>query len=208
MAYSLVNGRHINLLNMKIKILTLAIVLSFSAMAASAQHFKLGVKAGADIHKITGQSFKDQFSYGYHLGGFADIGLSKKWGIQPELMFSQVNVDTSSNFSSIYKFDNVSKVQLKYLKIPLLVNYMPNEFVSLQLGPQFGIMMDNDRSLVQNGKNAFSNGDFSMLGGLQLNISKIRLYGRYAIGLSNINDIDNREKWKNQNIQVGVGWTF
>ncbi len=190
---------------MKIRILTLAAVFTLTAMAASAQHFKIGVKAGADLHKIDGQSFKDQFSYGYHLGGFADIGLTEKWGIQPELLFSQVNVDTSSSFSSVYKFDNVSKVQLKYLKIPLLLNFSPNPFVTLQAGPQFGIMMDKDKNLVQNGKSAFSNGDFSMLGGLQLNISKIRLYGRYAIGLSNVNDIDNREKWRNQNIQLGIG---
>ncbi len=193
---------------MKIKILTLAILATFAGFAAGAQHFKVGVKAGADIHKIDGKSFKDEFSFGYHVGGFADIGLTKKWGIQPEVMLSQVNVDTSSTFSSVYKFNDVSKVQLKYLKIPLLVNYMPNEFVSLQLGPQFGILMDNDKSLVQNGKSAFSGGDFSMLGGLQLNISKIKLYGRYAIGLSNINDIDNREKWKNQNVQIGVGYNF
>jgi hypothetical protein len=193
---------------MKIKILSLAIVLSFVGFAASAQHFKLGVKAGADIHKIDGKSFKDEFSYGYHLGGFADIGLTKKWGIQPELLFSQVNVDTSSNFSSVYKFDNVSKVQLKYLKIPILVNFNPNPFVSLQVGPQFGIMMDKEKNLVQNGQSAFSGGDFSMLGGLQLNISKIKIYGRYAVGLSNINDIDNREKWRNQNVQVGIGLSF
>jgi hypothetical protein len=193
---------------MKNKILTLAIVFSFAGMAASAQHFKIGVKAGADIHKIDGKSFKDEFATGYHIGALADIGLTKKWGIQPELMFSQVNVDTSSDFSSVYKFDNISKVQLKYLKIPLLLNYMPNPFVSLQVGPQFGILMDGDKTLVQNGKSAFSGGDFSMLGGLQLNISKIKLYGRYAIGLSNINDIDNKEKWKNQNIHVGVGFTL
>ena len=29
------------------------------------------------------------------VGGFADIGITPKWGIQPEVLFSQVNIDTS-----------------------------------------------------------------------------------------------------------------
>jgi hypothetical protein len=68
--------------------------------------------------------------------------------------------------------------------------------------------MNNSNTLVQNGKDAFKKGDFSMVGGLQLNISKIKLYGRYVVGLSNINDIDNQEKWKNQTIQVGIGFSI
>lgn len=190
---------------MKNKILITVLVLTLSTTAALAQGFKIGAKAGADIHKIDGKAFKDNFSYGYHLGGFAEIGLTKKLGIQPEVLFSQVNVDTSENFSDVYAFNSVSRVQLKYLKIPLLLNYNPNPFVSLQVGPQFGVLMDQDKSLLKNGREAFSKGDFSMLGGLQLNISKLKIYGRYAVGLSNINDIDNQDKWKNQTIQLGVG---
>ena len=191
---------------MKSKILIVALVFSLGTTAALAQGFKIGVKGGADIHKLDGQAFKDNFSYGYHLGGFAEIGLTKKFAIQPEVLFSQVNVDTSAEFSEVYAFNSVSKVQLKYLKIPLLLNYNPNPFVSLQLGPQFGILMDQNSSLLRNGKDAFAKGDFSMLGGLQLNISKIKLYGRYAVGLSNINDIDNQDKWKNQGFQIYAGF--
>lgn len=192
---------------MKSKILTLAILFALSSFAVSAQ-LKLGIKGGANIHKLDGKSFKDEFSFGYHLGGFAEIGLSNKFSIQPEVLFSQVNIDTSSNFSDVYDFDNVSKVKLSYLQIPLLLNFKANQFVTLQLGPQFSILMNNDNTLVENGKDAFKKGDFSMLGGLQLNISKIKIYGRYAVGLNNINDIDNQEKWKNQTIQVGVGLTL
>lgn len=193
---------------MKSKILLIALIFTVSAISVSAQGFKLGVKGGADIHKIDGKAFKDQFSYGYHVGGFAQIGLSSKFGIQPEVLFSQVNVDTSEQFSEIYDFNSVSKVKLQYLKIPLLLNYSPNPFVTLQAGPQYGILLDNNSSLVKNGKDAFTKGDFSMIGGLQLNISKIKIYGRYAVGLNNINDIDDQDKWKNQNIQLGVGFTL
>ncbi|MEJ7625441.1 MAG: porin family protein [Ferruginibacter sp.] len=193
---------------MKTKTFSLALIVIITSLSVSAQSFKIGIKGGADINKISGKSFKDEFSFGYHLGAFAEIGLTSRFGIQPEVLFSQVTADTSSNFSQVYQFNNISKIKLSYLKIPLLLNYMPNKFVSLQAGPQYGILIDQNKDLLKNGKDAFSNGEFSMLGGIQLNISKIRIYGRYAVGLNNINDIDDQEKWKNQTVQLGIGLTL
>jgi len=196
-----------NVIQMKSKLLTLAIFCLFATIPAFAQ-FKVGVKVGADIHKLDGRSFTDEFSFGYHLGGFAEIDLGKKFSIQPELLFSQVNIDTSSKFSDIYQFDSLTKIQLKYLSIPLLLNFKANKILSFQAGPQYSILMNADNTLVENGKNAFKNGDFSLLAGLQINISSVKVYGRYAVGLSNINDLGSQEKWKNQKVQLGIGFTF
>jgi hypothetical protein len=190
------------------KVFLFILVFNISISALHAQSFKVGLKAGTDINKITGKSFKDEFSFGYHVGGFADIGLTSRFGIQPEVLFSQVKADTGSQFSQIYQFNNVSEIKLSYLKIPLILNYMPNKFVSLQVGPQYGILIDQNKNLLKNGADAFSNGEFSLLGGLQLNISKIRLYGRYVVGLNNINEIDEKEKWKSQTVHLGVGITL
>lgn len=192
---------------MKSRILVFSL-MSIISMTAFSQSLKLGIKGGATLNKITGKSFKEQFTFGYHIGGFATIGLGNSLAIQPEVMFNQVNVDSSSSFSSIYQFNKVSKVKLNYLTIPLLLNINANKFVTLQVGPQFGILMNKSKTLVQNGKDAFKGSDFSMLGGLQLNISHFRIYGRYAIGLNNLNDIDNREKWKGQSVQLGIGLTL
>lgn len=193
---------------MKKKLLLATLILLTSTAVVVAQDFEAGIKGGAEIHKIDGKAFADEFSYGYHAGAFAQLKFGKKWGIQPEILFTSVKVDTSSSFSTVYDFKSVSDVKLQYLKIPLLLTYNPNPFVTLQVGPQYGILLDNQKSLVNNGKAAFSNGDFSMVGGLQLNISKLRIYGRYAVGLNNINDTDDQDKWKNQNFQVGVGFAL
>jgi hypothetical protein len=77
--------------------------------------------------------------------------------------------------------------------------------VYLQAGPAFSILLDQSKSFLQNGGDAFKKGDFSMIGGAQVRISKIYLSGRYVIGLANINDIDNQDKWKSQAIQLSVG---
>lgn len=190
---------------MKSKLILFALLFMASGVVC-AQNFQLGIKAGVDIHKIDGRSFDEQFAYGYQAGAFATIPLSNRFGIQPEVIFSEVNIDTSNDLSSPYDFENLDNVKLKYLKIPLLLNYNPNKFVSLQAGPQFGILMDDKSTLLENGQSAFKKGDLSLVAGLQLNISSIKIYGRYAVGLNNINDIDNKEKWKNQNIQLGIGF--
>ena len=192
---------------MKAKLLLTA-VISIISIGAFAQSFKIGAKGGATLNKITGQTFKEKFSYGYHVGGFATIGLGKKFAIQPEVLFNQVNVDTSDKFSSVYQFNKLNGVQLKYLTIPILLNYNAGRLITLQAGPQFGVLMNKSNTFVQNGKDAFKGGDLSMLGGVQLNISHFRLYGRYAIGLNNLNDIDNKDKWKSQSVQLGVGLTL
>jgi hypothetical protein len=44
-----------------------------------------------------------------------------------------------------------------------------------------------------------------MVTGLQLNLLMLRIYGRYNIGLKNINNIDQRDKWTSQQLQVGLG---
>lgn len=187
-----------------------AILASFFFSFANAQGFGVGVKVGTNINKIQGQSFKDEFTYGYSAGAYADIKLGSKWSIQPEVLFNQVSADTSDKFSDLVDLNSgkVSKIKLNYLSIPLLLNYNISKGISLQAGPQYGILMSQDRNLLEDGKEAFKKGDFSLLGGLQIKFSSIRLYGRYAVGLNNISDVTNNDKWKNQSIQLGIGLTL
>ena len=168
--------------------------------------FHLGFKAGANIFKIDGKSFKDQFAFGYNLGGFMELYFSDTWGIQPEVNWNQTNYRTANEFSEVYNGGlNDFEGKLDYISIPVLLSYRPAKFISLQAGPQFGILIDDHKSVFQNGQEAFKKGDFSLLGGAQLNFGALKIGGRYVVGLSNINDIDNKEKWKNQGFQLYAG---
>ena len=194
---------------MKSLLLTIALFISCLSFT-NAQSIHAGLKVGSNINKISGQSFKDEFTYGYHAGAFLQVGLGSKWTIQPEILYNQVNTDTSNRFSELYKLsvNKISNIKLSYLSIPVLLNYNLGNNFALQAGPQFGILLDQNRNLLQNGKDAFSKGDFSMLAGVQIKLSSLRIYGRYVIGLSNLNDIDNQDKWKSQSIQLGLGLTI
>jgi hypothetical protein len=191
---------------MKPTILT-TIILFCCISFSQAQGIHAGFKVGSTINKISGKSFKDEFTYGYHAGAFLQIGLGSRWSIQPEVLYNQVNTDTTDRFSELYKLsaNKISNIKLSYLTVPVLLNYNLGSNFALQAGPQFGILLDQNRNLLENGKDAFSKGDFSMLGGVQIKLSSLRIYGRYAIGLNNLNDIDNKDTWKNQAIQLGIG---
>jgi hypothetical protein len=193
---------------MKSKIcLLIAVVLLAQTLNAQ---LTAGVKAGANLLKIDGKSFKEEFKTGYHAGAFAMIGLGDKFGIQPEVLWNQTKTRTDTTIKNLpsdafSSFKN-GEVKLDYLSIPVLLNYkFIGNFLSLQAGPQFGILLNKDKNLLQNGKEAFKGGDFSLLGGAQIKISKFVGSARYVVGLNNLNDIDNQEKWKSQGFQLSVG---
>lgn len=185
----------------------LAVLLVFSSSA----QFHAGIKAGTNITKLDGRSFKDEFSYGYQLGAFAEIKLSKQLTLQPEVLINQYKTLLDSNYNNLLNnaLRGLTSVKMDYLSIPVLLNYkLGGGFISLQAGPQFGILFDKSNSFGQNAQNAFKQGDFSMLGGIQLKAGNFRVNGRYFIGLNDINDLTNDSRWKNQGFQLSVGMTL
>jgi hypothetical protein len=197
---------------MKRKILMMITASMLTVAFASAQSFKLGVKVGATTYKIDGLSFSDQFRWGYHVGGTAEIMFSPTFGIQPEVLFNQSNTQTGYSFDTLYRSINpgtVKEVKLNYMSIPVLLSWRPSPFITFQAGPQFSILMSKDRTLLKDGAEAFKNGSVSILGGVQLNILAFRVYGRYGVGLTNLNNIENNsDKWKSRGFQFGAAMMF
>ncbi|MFZ9387405.1 MAG: porin family protein [Chitinophagaceae bacterium] len=194
---------------MKTKLFSLLAALLIAQVMMA--QFHLGVKAGANVTKVDGKSFKDEFRYGYHLGGFMEIRAGNKFVIQPEVLWNQYATRLDSNYKNVYQdvFNGNANVKLNYLSIPIVVNYkLIGSFLSLQAGPQFGILIDQNKTLLQNGGNAFKKGDLSMLAGVQFKVLAFRLNARYAIGLNNISDLPDEGKWKNQGFQVSVGFAL
>ena len=189
----------------KVSFLIFAIIV-LSASRTQAQGFHLGIKAGTNLAKIDGRSFDQGFKWGFTAGAFAELNFTSKWGIQPELLFNQTNTQTADNFNDIYQQGiNTRSVKLNYLSIPILLSFKPIPLLSLQIGPQFGILMNTNQNITTNGSNAFKSGDFSMVGGAQVNLGGFKAGARYIIGLSNIDNVTDVDTWKNQNIQLYVG---
>lgn len=191
---------------MKKVIVLVVTVCLFSVSRSQAQGFHLGIKGGTNLSQISGRSFDQGFQWNFVAGAFAELDVSSKFGIQPELLFSQTTSRTASNFRDIYDQGiNSQNVKLNYMSIPILLSFKPISLLSLQLGPQFGILMNSSQTVTRNGANAFKSGDFSMVVGAQLNLGPFKGGARYVYGFSDINNVTNFEAWNNRSIQLYVG---
>lgn len=189
------------------KILFVALLVFAGTFANAQKGFRLGVKAGANLNKIDGQSFDQGFNFSYHAGAFAEIDFAKRWGIQPEVIWSQTATKPATNLDAIYT-TLPTNVKLDYLMVPVLLRYSPIGLLSFVAGPQFGVLINKNENLLSNGQQAFKSGDFSMVLGAQVNLKVLRIYGRYNIGLQNINDFTDQQKWNTQQVQLGLGLKF
>ena len=176
--------------------------------------FRFGFKGGLNLNKIEGKSFKDEFNYNYFLGGFAQINITRKFGLQPELNFVQTTAEQSSDITVIY--DDLflegeqKKAKLDYVKLAGLLNIDigPSQRVKLQLGPQWGMLVSEAVDSLKTPKDIFKKGEFSVLGGLMIQLPMIHIGTRYEIGLTDINGIDDQDKWKSQAWQFFIGITL
>ena len=176
--------------------------------------FRWGFKGGLNLNKIEGKSFKDEFNYNYSLGGFMQINFTRKLGLQPEINFVQTTAEQSNDITVIY--DDLfldgeqKKAKLDYLKFAGILNIDigPSQRVKLQLGPQWGMLVSEAVDSLKSPKDIFRKGELSVLGGIMLQLPLIHIGTRYEIGLTDINGIDNQDKWKSQAWQFFVGITL
>ena len=197
------------------KLIALLIVVLGLQAGVSAQSFHLGVTVGDNLSKINSTSFNTAFKSGFLAGAYAQIRFGEHWGLQPEVLFVQTQTKTDSNFNQIYSGvvadpTTLKDVKLNYLAIPVLLTYRILKIIDLQAGPQFGVLMNNNKTLLENGQNAFKGSDVTILAGAEVHILRLRVYARYGWGVGNINNISSStvtssDTWKNQSIQLGLG---
>lgn len=180
----------------------------------SERFFRIGGKAGVNINKITGQSYKSGYNYNYLFGGFMQFNFSNRFGFQPEVNFVQSSSEFTNDANDIYNdlfLDGSQKTaKYNYLKVPLLLNINVglSKHVKIQLGPQFGALLKETVDSLKSNRTLFKKSDVSAVGGLWLQVPFINLGARYELGLNNVNNVDAREKWNSQAITVFVGFTF
>jgi len=203
----------------RIILFILIICQSFANAMAQRPCISLGMEGGTNMNKILGQSFKQKFNFNYYVGAFSNLGLTKKFGIQPELLFIHSTATTSNKFYDIYSekflwYDPTNhgishQASLDYLSIPILASMLLIKGVYLQAGPQFSFLIYQNKDLVPNRGQAFKTGNFSLVGGIWIKFPfHINFIGRYVIGVNNINNFGNQDKWTIQCIQLGIGTTL
>lgn len=170
----------------------LAIALLAFAFTANAQVFKLGIKAGPNFANLTGGEIQTKTRTSFHVGGAAEIGLTKKFSVAPELLYTSQGADV----------DGFGDFNLDYVAVPVLARiYLVEDKFSIDLGPQFSFLIDEADEAFDN-----QSFDFAVAGGVTLNITKsLFAQARYVAGLT---EASKDAEVKNSVVQFSVGYNF
>lgn len=227
-------------------------VLSFFITTAYAQEpMQFGVKAGLNLSGYLANDdlnlYQDNTTAkaGFNAGFYGIIPVTDRFSIQPEILYSQQGVNFVEpeayvdyiyveNFSApdfvvseVGTYGDVeAQENLHYLNVPVLANIYLAPGVSLQLGPQFGFLLNGTARFDTNNENLaglitdyddyiditdeLSPVSLAASAGLQAELSSDILLGvRYTFGLTDVADTSADElSLSNQVGQFYVGYTF
>ena len=145
---------------MKNLLLTFCIV--GTALFSFAQETTFGARAGIDLATVSvtvpGLGSASSSETGFFVGGFASIGLTESFGVQPEVLYV-----------AIKDFNMVS--------VPVLGKYSIAENINLLAGPSFNYLLDAEEDEFK------VNIDF---GGSYVISENIDVQARYSVGMGDV----------------------
>lgn len=194
----------------------MCLILVATQQAYSQAQLAIGIKAGPNFANINtdasaGENYRNRA--GFHGGAFVLIKAAK-FGIQPEIIFSQqgskVKID-NENFESNFS----------YVNIPIILKLYTIGGINIQVGPQFGFVTNAETPIedqlnpgsykVKDVKDKMKNSDFTVALGLGWDLPfGLTVDARYNLGLSKIyKDAPSpgqTENAKNQVFQLSLGY--
>lgn len=188
------------------KRLIVAVIIMFIGNTAFSQGIELdlGVKGGANFSNIRDlKQLGLQAKEGFNAGVFAGVKFSDRIGLQADVLYSQQGAD----FGTTGNFD------LTYVNIPIVLKYyiVKNEGFNVQIGPQYGILIDDNISAVIGGvekKVEANDSDISGVIGFGYDFAfGLHIDGRYNLGFMEVSD-DPQANGKHKYISISFGYSF
>jgi outer membrane immunogenic protein len=190
--------------------LSILLLTLTTAKADAQESLQIGVKGGINLIKVSGRSFDTKTQPGANVGIYGELNFSKQWTLQPELVWNQIVTKTSDQFGQIYPGIGVTGGQAinNYLALPVLVSFKPTPELSIQLGPQYGYLVNQTQGLRRDDQNKgiFSHSDLAIVFGGQLNLGKVKIGARYYINISDVNGINNSDQWRQHGFQAYLAY--
>ena len=165
---------------MKKTIIFAAALLFMVGAKAQSSHF--GLKGGLNASSLSNSS-NSETKISFNAGLLAHIHTSnKRWAIQPEIYYSSEGAKSKSN--------NDVKLDLGYINIPVLAQYMFDQGIRIEAGPQVGFAVSAKSkigSATTDVKSTVNSAVFSIPVGLgYLTSTGLGFDARYNFGISNI----------------------
>lgn len=180
----------------------------------------IGPKIGINLATAGGDDVDDIKSHlGFQFGAAAEIGISEKFAIQPELLFFQKGSKTEFGFlGTNLKIEQI----LNYLEIPILAKVMFGGEGGAQffatVGPSFGFGLGG--KVKTGGQETDINFGDDMLKKLDISASigagaqfaagpgNLFVEARYLLGLSSLDDSSQEADVKNRGFGISAGLLF
>jgi hypothetical protein len=193
------------------------------ASNANSMDMSFGVKGGVNFATINGDNIESPDSRtSFHAGVFAEFPIAEIFSIQVEALYSGQGAEYDQQFSitnpitgEVTNVEQNVELQLDYINVPVLAKFYITEGFSLEAGPQFSFLVNDEwdtnptadegdsPSQFRQNANTF---EFGVSGGLtfQTNVGLFAT-ARYNQGIS---DIADDVKINNSVFQLGLGYKF
>ena len=177
------------------KNLAVMVAAFFISTTVFSQELDLGIKLGSNFASISHAKEGSSTRTGIQAGFFAGIKFNDKVGISLDVLYSQQGADFDAG-----AFD------LTYVNLPFVVKYYLVGGLNLQVGPQFGILVDDNVKELYTEVVQAQSSDVSGIIGLGYDLPfGLRVDGRYNIGFTEVlKDLSG----KNSVVTLAVGFSF
>ncbi len=204
-------------------------LLTLTCVLSLAQETKFGIKGGLNLSNQTDNVMKsitstnNSMMLGYNLGTFLEFNLSSKLAIQPEILFSYQGNKYTFNDVIRPSFDSPDEYftyqvsnELYYINIPVMIKYYFIKKVSLEFGPQLGVLLGSKSNFSfstpslgnysNTDKHSYKSIDYGINLGASYHFTKyISTELRYNFGLYNVNNKTSNEI-KNRVISISINY--
>lgn len=168
------------------KLCLVAVIAIFSFTSVNAQDITFGVTAGlfnasakVELQGISGNGSEA----GFYIGGVADISLSEKLHLQPELVYANVNGGNG-------------------IALPIVAKYYVSDDFNIQFGPHLDFTLEDVPT-------DFTGFGISLTAGLGYDINEnIFVEGRYAFQLNDYYTGNLDITTTTNSLMIGVGYNF
>jgi hypothetical protein len=210
---------------MKKYILILSALFFGVTVMGQTDKVKTGVKAGLNISDLTVDEgeLNSSGKTGFTAGIMVEIPMAKNFSLQPELLYSQQGTKITFSDEEVTNSHYKSTIELNYLNIPVMLKYYLIKGLSIQAGPQIGILLKANNKYQDNFLGYEDQGSFNLKeysSGIDTSVNfglgyqlKNKFYTdvRYNISYSNVfkdgdanHFIDNN--MKNKVFQITLGY--
>lgn len=156
----------------------------------NAQEVKFGFKGGLNFASLINdtQDLQSDTRTGYHLGAVLQVSVLKTFAVQGEILYSAQGTD---------------QINIDYINVPILAKLKLASIFSIEAGPQFGFLVNDDLKDIFFNQLKSEPIDFSFALGAGVEFGAFFGQIRYNIGITDV--VENSDS-RHSNFQLSVGY--